>query len=591
MAGRIPDHILDEILGRTDIVEIIQASIPLKKAGRNFKACCPFHHEKTPSFMVSPDRQIFHCFGCGESGNAFKFLMRHERMDFLEAVKYLAQKAGIILPEARQENPQTASLLQQLYAAHEMAAHYFVRVLESAEGSGAREYLARRGISPETARRFRLGMSSAGWDGLILEARKKNIPVSVLEKGGLVLPRDGGGYYDRFRKRLMFPVFDAKGRVLAFGGRVLDDSHPKYLNSPETPIYTKGRHLFGLDAAKAAIRDADCVLVVEGYLDCIIPSQAGCANIVASLGTALTVDQVRTLKRYTHNIVLVYDGDSAGESASLRSLDIFVDEEVDARIATLPAGHDPDTFVRAKGKDAFLMAIGQAQDVFAFKLAALRKQYRGDSAQLKGKICAGMLATIVRVKDEVVKSEYLRQLAADLNVAEDALRRQMSKIRQVQAHADHSAQARESAHPKDQAVAHPTERLLVKLLLEQQDFVHWVREHLTPNDLGDARLSRILSELFAAAENGKEIEVSALLNSFEDAEAEKLVCESVFMPQDIPAQEKERLVYDCVERLKSQKEKNLRHRLQLDIQAAQEAGDEAAVQELIEKLHGLIKAR
>lgn len=585
MAGRIPDHVLDDILGRVDIVEIISASIPLKKAGRNFKACCPFHHEKTPSFMVSPDRQIYHCFGCGESGNAFKFLMRHERLEFLEAVKYLAQKAGVELPQMREEQSRDAGLAQQLYAANEAAASFFHRVLESPDGTEAKAYLAKRGISAQTIARFKIGAAPSGWDGLILEARRKNIPVSILEKAGLVLPKDGGGYYDRFRKRIMFPIVDTKGRVLAFGGRVLDASVPKYINSPETLIYTKGKNLFGLDAAKDAIRDSDSAVVVEGYLDCVMPWQAGCANVVASLGTALTVDQVRTLKRYTRNVTLVYDGDAAGQSASVRSLDIFVDEEVDVRVAALPAGHDPDTFVRQHGREGFERLVSEAQDLFGFKLGVLRRQFPAATPQAKGKIAAGMIETISRVKNEIVKSEYIKQLAGELKVEEEALRRQMHKG----SHA--AAGGAVGVHHERHAHAHPTERLLVKLLLEQQDFVHWVREHLEPRDFRDEGLAKIVEILFAAAQAGKEIQLHALMNEYAEGDVAKIVCESVFVPQDIPARDKERLVSDCVERLKVEKEKYARQRLQEEIQAAQEAGDEDAVQELIKQFHGLIKAK
>ncbi|MDD5027638.1 MAG: DNA primase, partial [Candidatus Omnitrophica bacterium] len=342
MPGRIPENILDDILARVDIVEIISGFLPLKKAGRNFKACCPFHHEKTASFMVSPDRQIYHCFGCGESGNAFKFLMRYERLDFPEAVEALARKAGVVLPRDETPGPKSSGLSTQVYRINELAANFYSANLNSPAGLRAKEYLLKRTVRPETISALKLGFASDSWDGLLNYLRSKGASLGLLEKSGLAIAKEGGGFYDRFRNRIIFPIFDIKGRVLGFGARVLDNTLPKYVNSPETAVYTKGKNLYGFNLAKDGIRENDFVVIVEGYLDFILPFQEGLKSITASLGTALTIEQARFLKRYTHNVVMVYDADTAGELATLRSLDIFIEEEMNVRVVSLPKGLDPD---------------------------------------------------------------------------------------------------------------------------------------------------------------------------------------------------------------------------------------------------------
>ena len=339
-SGRIPENILDDILGRVNIVELISGYIPLKRAGRNFKANCPFHHEKTPSFMVSPDRQIYHCFGCGESGNAFKFLMLQERMAFPEAVEALAKKTGVILPEARKIDQGVSNLTAQLYRINELAAQFYQNKLDAPEGLSARDYLAKRGLDRDCIKAFNLGFAPEKWDGLLSYLRVKNITLAHLEKAGLVLAKDGGGYYDRFRNRIIFTIFDIKSRPIGFGARALPGqgeagkggSLPKYINSPETPVYVKGRNLYGLNLSKDAIRESDTAVIVEGYLDFLMPFQQGLKNIVASLGTALTLEQVRLLKRYASKAVMIYDPDAAGELATLRSLDIFLEEEMEVRL-------------------------------------------------------------------------------------------------------------------------------------------------------------------------------------------------------------------------------------------------------------------
>jgi len=587
MAGRIPDNILDDILSRINIVELISNYVPLKKAGRNFKASCPFHHEKTPSFMVSPDRQIFHCFGCGESGNAFKFLMRYERLEFPEAVELLAKKAGIQLPKISVQESKTASLSTQLYKINELAAQYYEQNLNGPVGVNPREYLLKRGISEETMKAFRLGLALDRWDGLSTALRAKNYNLSLLEKAGLILAKEGGGFYDRFRNRLMLPICDIKSRVVGFGARVLDDSLPKYINSPETPLYVKGRNLYGFHLAKDSIRDKDFVVIVEGYLDFLIPYQVGLTNIVASLGTALTSDQARIIKRYTPNVVMVYDADAAGELATLRSLDIFIEEEMNVRVVSLPKGFDPDLYVRKHGIQSLEEKITNAANLFDYKLQVLKSRFDFHKIEDKAKIASSMLETIQKIKNAVLRSEYIKKLAQDLDIREEALLEEIRKIGSPKSYTGFSEGVPKRASPP----IYPTEKLLIKLMLEENELMDYIRKNLEPADFQDERACRIVSILFELVEQGKIVEPASLMNRISDDFSAQVVCESMFLPESLSHEQKETVAMDCVRRLKSERLKLKKQSLHEQIKAAQQTGDEERLGRLIQEFDCLIKQR
>lgn len=584
MPGLIPENTLEDILSRTDIIELISGYIPLKRSGRNFKANCPFHHEKTPSFMVSQDRQIYHCFGCGESGNAFKFLMRHERMDFPEAVEMLAKKAGVDLPKNSQAGQQAQSLSAQLYKINEFAVAYYAHNLHSSAGASAKNYLLKRGIKEETIGEFKLGFALDKWDALINQLREKGISIGLLEKAGLALAKDAGGYYDRFRNRIIFPIVDIKSKPAGFGARVLDNSLPKYVNSPETPIYTKGKNLYGLNSAKDAIRQLDYAVIVEGYLDCIMPFQEGLQNIVASQGTALTEDQVRLLKRYTHNVVLVYDGDAAGQLATLRSLDIFVDEGLNVKVVPLPEGFDPDTFIRKNGISNFKEEINRALSLFDYKLKVLKSRYNIKEAEGKAKISSEMLTTINRFTNSVLKSEYLKKLAEHLSVDEGALLEDLGKIKNNRVSSYYPV----NADPGKMIAINPVEKLLIKLMLEESGLIDQVRLALEPADFQNELAHKIVSVLFDLASQGKAVNAGTLTQHFGDESILKVVCESAFLPE-ISSEDKEKVVNDCIQRLKNEKIKFKRLYLHDQIKSAQHSGDEERLSSLMQEFHLLIK--
>ena len=381
-------HVLDEIRARVDIVELVGQWVNLKRTGANWKGLCPFHNEKTPSFTVHPKKNIFHCFGCGAGGDAFTFLMRQDRLAFPEAVRALAQRAGVDLPEERRGESDGA--LETLRHVMAQAAEIYTAALWGRDGERARAYLEGRGIDAEVARGFGLGWAPEGWDHLLGQMKARGVEAEALAQAGLARPRQtGAGFYDLFRGRLVFPIRDSQGRVIAFGGRGLGREEPKYINSPETPLYVKGQTLYALDLARAAMREKHRGIVVEGYVDCLMAHQHGFPETVAALGTAFTPAQLSLLQRHAEEVITVFDADAAGGKASARAEEMM--EEMmtlrdlgwsvaqtgrferagyfPVKVAVLPAGHDPDSLLRAEGADAFRSRLAEARSILSFVMA------------------------------------------------------------------------------------------------------------------------------------------------------------------------------------------------------------------------------
>ncbi len=584
MPNFFDENILDEILARVDIVEIISSYLPLKKAGRNFKTNCPFHKEKTASFVISPDKQIYHCFGCNAGGNAFNFLMQYDRLEFTEAVRILAQKAGVVLPEKSGGNQQQESFITQLYHINELASSFYQENLLSKESTVAKTYFQKRGIKFSTVKAFKLGFALDKWDALINFLKQKNISLSLIEKAGLIISKEKGqSFYDRFRNRIVFSISDVKSRVIGFGARVLDNSLPKYINSPETPIYVKGKNLFGLDLAKDAIREEDLAIIVEGYFDCVIPHQEGIKNIVASSGTALTVEQIRLLKRYTRNVCLVYDPDTAGQMATLRSLDLFVEEDMDVRIVSLPKGLDPDLYVRQHGAQSLKDLVNSAENLFVYKMRILKERFNYQKSEDKAKICSEMFLTINRISNDILKSEYIKKLALELYLSEDVLWKEISKINK-KATMDMSSKKTESK----QVNINPTEKLLINLMLGETEIINQIKDKISPSDFQDARVAKIVEIVFSMFAQGKKPDANNILNHLSDEDSFKLVCESSITAQ-ISIEDRYKVVEDCVQRLKSARVKQRKQVLQEQIKVAQASGDEDKLRSLIEEFNFLVK--
>ncbi|MBW6408494.1 DNA primase [Clostridium weizhouense] len=423
---QIPQDIIEKIREQSDIVDIISESIRLKKSGRNYIGLCPFHNDKSPSFSVSQDKQIYKCFACGEAGNVFTFIMKQRRLTFVEAAKYLADKANISLNINDKRQSETSKKKDLLYKINTEAGRYYFANLQRIKN--AKDYFLNRGIKEETIKRFGLGYSKDSWRDLINYLRIKGYKDTLLLEAGLVSKNENkGNIYDRFRNRVMFPVFDVKGRVIGFGGRVLDDSKPKYLNSPETIIFQKGINLYGLNfAIKNKIKE-DYIIIVEGYMDLITLHQYGITNVVASLGTALTVNQAKLLKRYTNNVIISYDADIAGQTATLRGLEILRNNGFDVKVLVVPEGKDPDEFVRSNGKDAFLRLANDALPLIDYRIKKIGEgvNFKDAKSLIKyGENVAKILADLNPVEKDV----YIKKISEDTGIKEQALYDLLSQV-------------------------------------------------------------------------------------------------------------------------------------------------------------------
>lgn len=428
---RIPPEIIDEVRAATDIVDVIGALVPLKKRGKNFLGLCPFHQEKTPSFNVSPERQMYHCFGCGVGGNVFTFLMEFEKISFVEAVKTLAERAAIQLPTQAPEQGEPKKPEEDLYNICRIAAlHFYENLHNTNEGTLALEYFKFRGFTPETLKTFGLGYSMQSWDDLLQHAKEQNITAEKLEQAGLARQRDDKSVYDYFRGRAMFPIFSRTGRVVGFGARKMYDSDPlgKYINSPETPIYQKSRILYGLFQAKEAIREKQYAILVEGYADLISVYQAGFRNIVASSGTALTREQIRLLKDYAPKIIVMYDADSAGSAATLRGVDLILEQGLDVRVVELPEGHDPDTYVRKVGPKAFQERLDGSVSFIDYIARRYEREGKFTSPEGRAETVHALVQLISKIEDEIKRNFYIKQIANDYDLPEATLHREVRKI-------------------------------------------------------------------------------------------------------------------------------------------------------------------
>lgn len=424
MAIFIPEHIKADIKNATDIVGVISEFVLLKKQGLNYIGLCPFHSEKTPSFTVSQEKQIFHCFGCGNGGDAFSFLMKHEGFSFPEAARYLGQRCGIEIPVQSLSPHQKKQIDERaaIYKINQQAMDFFHRSLKSkTSGSRPLAYLKKRGISEAMMDEFGLGYASEGWETLAHFFLKEKIPLAFVEKAGLILPRkDRSGYYDRFRDRIIFPIFDISKKVIGFGGRSLDDTLPKYLNSPETPVYHKSRSLYGLYHARKKCREKATVHLVEGYFDFLSLYQNGVQNVVASLGTALTSEHLRLLKGYAEKIILVYDSDEAGVKAAIRSVGIIRKEGVEANIVVLPSGYDPDAYISEFGTKAFIEMSDKGMGIIPFLVNSAIKKY-GLSIEGKIRIIDELKGPLSSLESRTARSLYIKSLSETINVDESAI--------------------------------------------------------------------------------------------------------------------------------------------------------------------------
>ncbi|MCP9460566.1 MAG: DNA primase [Nitrospira sp.] len=421
--GLISDSIIDRIKERVDIVDIVSHHVALTKTGQNFKGLCPFHQEKTPSFIVNPSRQIFHCFGCGAGGNVFTFLTRLTGANFPEVVRELGQKVGVEVAEAPVVSGNHAEQTRRIERLNQAAAAWFRHNLRDAKlGAAGRSYLEKRGIQSSVIDRFGIGVALPEWDGLFKALTRQGFAPADIASAGLSVAREGGsGFYDRFRGRIMFTITDLRKRVVGFGGRVLDDAMPKYLNSPDTPLFKKGHTLFALDQAREAIVRTKTAIVVEGYFDAIALHQAGLTHAVATLGTALTPEHIQALRRFADHIVLVFDPDAAGVRAALRGLDLFVNSGLDVKVVTLPAGEDPDTFVRKAGVAAFASLEAAAPSLLDYVLDHTIRQAENGSLESRIRSVDEVLRIVQKSEHPLEREERIKIVAERLGISQSRL--------------------------------------------------------------------------------------------------------------------------------------------------------------------------
>lgn len=523
---RIPESKIEEIRSSANIVDVISQYVQLKKRGKNFIGLCPFHQEKTPSFTVSDDKQIYHCFGCHAGGNVFKFLMDYNSISFVEAVQEVGESLGIKLEYDKDYDPEKQSEQELLYDINVSAAKYFSdMLLKSTKGEIAREYFKRRSIKPQTQRVFGLGYAPTGWDNFLLTAKEKKIDLQKAKMLGLLDTKDEGGYYDKFRGRIIFPIFSPNGRVIAFGGRVLEkDAMPKYLNSPESMIYLKRKSLYGLYHAKDEIRKQDKAILVEGYMDVISLYQHGIKNVIASSGTALTDDQVKLLSRFTKNIVVIFDADIAGQKASLRSIEVLLKNDFDLKVVSLPEGEDPDSFVQEYGKDEFDEVIGKAKNFLEYQTARYESDGMFEDPHKQTEAIRKLVQTAALISDELKRNILIKNISKKFNLREKLIESELDKfLKQTKskeerqaAHTRQTPQQQADEQQKQKKKASPLEKELIKLLFSgDESIVGYILDNVHPEDFGnDIYIG--LAELVHEAYKENIVATSALIDKIND---------------------------------------------------------------------------
>ncbi|MBP1889545.1 DNA primase [Clostridium moniliforme] len=543
---RITEETIERIKQESDIVDVISETVRLKRSGRNYMGLCPFHNEKSPSFSVSQDKQIYKCFGCGEAGNVLTFVMKQKNLNFIDACKYLAERANIPLDFGNGEESKLVKKKELLYKVNVEAARYFFSNLQRDKIS--KEYFTNRGIKEVTIKRFGLGYAKDGWQNLINYLKKRGYSESIMLEAGLVSRSQKGRIYDRFRNRVIFPVFNIKGDVIGFGGRVLDDSKPKYLNSPETLVFQKGTNLYGLNFAIKNKMEERYFVIVEGYMDLISLHQYGITNVVASLGTALTVNQARLLKRYADKVIISYDADIAGQTATLRGLEILKEAGFDVRVLQIPQGKDPDEFVRSNGKDAFLKLINKAESLISYRL---NKAKEGINFNDKGSLIkyGNRVAEILANLNPVEKDVYIKSISEDTGIKEQSLYDLIAMTRNTKS--DDLMNKKEEIGTK--LYVEPgyikAEKSLIKLMLED-DCYNYINSNISSKDLN----SKSHAKIFNLIKDGKE---KGLKNINLHVEAG---CDDVNSSKEwvnirelrvLKAQDKERQIMDYIKEIKS----------------------------------------
>ena len=529
VSTRIPEEVIDEVRSANDIVDVISERIPVKRTGRSFKALCPFHEEKTPSFNINQERQIYHCFGCGVGGNVISFVMEYDKIGFIDALKLLADRAGIALPERARGAWDKGQ--DPAYRMNDLARRYFRDCFLADIGAPAREYCSSRGLVDETLETFSIGYAPPGWSGLLDAARSQDVNGKDLEEAGLVVRRDSGGHYDRFRERLIFPLLSSGNRVVGFGGRALGDHEPKYLNSPETSVYRKSYYLYGVPQARPHLTTTRHAILVEGYMDLLSLYQAGFRATIASAGTALTPEQGRIIARHADTVFVAYDGDSAGISAATRAAEILVQLGLKVRIPEFPEGSDPDSYVREHGADALKERLSGSLDFIDF-CAAMGGTATPDEREATAR---RLIEIVAKVEDPLKADLMLEKVADALSIRKQALTQAFERRRAslegrtrrqgaVKGETDERKRADETA-PLVGAAELAAQKGLLGMLIRSTDDARALLERIAPDEFSDPTIRSVVERISGSVSRGDPIDVSALIDDLSEDRARVLLAE------------------------------------------------------------------
>ena len=552
---RYSDEIIDEVRQTNDIVDIISQYVHLKRSGRNFFGLCPFHNEKSPSFSVSPDKQIFHCFGCGVGGNVFTFLTKIEGINFIEAVQTLAERSNIQLPTLENRGDSLKEELKaKVYKVNEFAANYYHENLYKPESKIAQEYIKKRKLTNETLKSFQIGFSGK-FNELYNALKKQGFEEREILESGLVNKNDNGKYIDRYRNRLMFPICDVRGRVIAFGGRVLDDSKPKYINSPENVVYSKGRHLFGLNVAKKS--DVKKILIVEGYMDVISLHQRGVKNVVASLGTAMTQQQGWLLRKSSEQIILSFDSDEAGLSAKMRALDILQNMGCDIRILQMEGAKDPDEYIIKYGSARFQSLIEKALSVVEFKVKILKRNLDLNNTNDKIKFLNEIAKLISKIDNTIEKEVYIERIAKSYNISKEAIYAEVNKLSYATAKGQKILEKSKPviSHKKveknkvSEAIVKKENTILSLLLIGDLNVFQIIKQNIKVEDFKDSLNQQIAKKLYEEFEKGNS-NINSILDNLEEEEQNRI---TMIMADDYEIKDVEKAIDDIIQSYEKEK--------------------------------------
>ena len=546
----IPPETIEEIRSRNNIVDVIsECGVPLKQVGPNYKALCPFHQEKTPSFSVSPEMQVFKCFGCETGGNVFGFLQKHEGKTFIEAVEWLADRANIPLPTRDPQSSARQKLINDLSELNKFAVKYYHELLRTGQHSlQAREYLKNRGVLSQTVHHFQLGYAKPQRRDLVKAATHEGWTVQQLVDAGLIKNEDQGPQ-DRFWNRILFPIHNERGVPVGFGGRSLSDEHqPKYLNSPGTVLYNKSKILFNLDKARQSISRKQSAILVEGYMDVLMLNQHGIENVIASSGTSLSVEHAALLKRYTPEVVIVFDGDASGLQAAQRGLHRLIGEEIRVRIALMPKGDDPDSFVKQNGADAFNDLIGKAINLVEFQIQSAIQGNNIRHPEVKTQVVKDISAILVNIKNRVERTEYVKYTVRELEVDEGLLWRELQDLGLKESPARANAASRKTTSKKLSA-REQIELQFVQSLIQAPEHISTIKTQFDCQDITDPDLAKIAQMLWDATENDEAIDIHHILNTCPDETLKSIISNALISKKNIPNYHVR--IKGCLNKLKS----------------------------------------